>query len=72
MPVHMEAGDRPSEPDFELSEPTADVGSIRSELSTVPGSYTGFASRPFPASTPSKQVMMAMMSVCMLYGRTLD
>lgn len=32
-----------------------DVTSVRSEMSTVPGSYTGFASRPFPASTPCKK-----------------
>ena len=63
LPVQTEAGDRASQPDFELSEPSADVASIRSELSTVPGSYTGFANRPFPASTPSKQVMMLTTSV---------
>nr|KAG5703039.1 hypothetical protein BaRGS_016200 [Batillaria attramentaria] len=34
-----------------------DMESVRSELSTVPGSYTGFASRPLPASTPSKKRM---------------
>ncbi|XP_025112777.1 coiled-coil domain-containing protein 18-like isoform X2 [Pomacea canaliculata] len=32
-----------------------DLESVRSELSTVPGSYTGFASQRFPASTPSKK-----------------
>ena len=63
LPVQTEAGDRASQPDFELSEPSADVASIRSELSTVPGSYTGFANRPFPASTPNKQVMMLAASV---------
>ncbi|XP_076455304.1 uncharacterized protein LOC143289931 isoform X2 [Babylonia areolata] len=58
--TQRDAGDHSTLPDLQLSAPTAsveDVRSVRSELSTLPGSYTGFASRPFPASTPSKQAL---------------
>ncbi|KAK7491639.1 hypothetical protein BaRGS_00017092 [Batillaria attramentaria] len=44
-------------PSFAAAASMEDMESVRSELSTVPGSYTGFASRPLPASTPSKKRM---------------
>ncbi|KAL8561181.1 hypothetical protein ACOMHN_029252 [Nucella lapillus] len=59
--IRRDGGDQSSvAPEVQWSVPSAsteDVRSVRSEISTVPGSYTGFASRPFPASTPSRPTL---------------